>query len=208
MGFEEVALERLRRYRRAADRALALSSEAEEAARRFSERLFRGLERVAGLAERAGFDARAAREGDLFAVRLGAGPEDGALVTFGVSGGAAAETDEDLMHEELSRFVLDPSGYSGRIVAWSESIGEGPCQVVAVYRDGVWKTKGVLVERARGRIDDPDEVVDGFCLRILGRIADLAAPTEWAGRRWAAERYPLPEFSRTGRLPTETRWLR
>ncbi len=42
------------------------------------------------------------------------------------------------MHEELSRYVLDPSGYSGRILGWSEQVGESPCQIFAVYRDGLW----------------------------------------------------------------------
>jgi hypothetical protein len=38
-----------------------------------------------------------------------------------------AETDEDLMHEDLSRYVLDPSGYSGRILSFSRSAGDRPC---------------------------------------------------------------------------------
>ena len=93
------------------------------------------------------------------------------------------------MHEELSRYVLDPSGYSGRILGFSEAVGETPSQVFAVYRDGVWKTKGTFVEKARGRIDDPEEVLHGFSLRVLGRLVDLAGPrgrtpskTSWRGR--------------------------
>src|SRR3712207_7269992 len=35
------------------------------------------------------------------------------------------------------------------------------CQTFAVYRDGVWKTRGIFVEKARGRVDDPDEVLNG-----------------------------------------------
>jgi hypothetical protein len=72
---------------------------------------------------------------------------------------AAAESDEDLMHEELSRYVLDPSGYSGRIVGFSESAGEQPCQIFAVYRGAAgpkvstpwliaWKTIGSRPRRA------------------------------------------------------------
>lgn len=208
MGFEEGALGRLRRYREGADRTLALSQEAEDGARRLAERLFAGLERVAGLAREAGFEVEVAREGGLLTLRLRAGTGAEAAVAFGAVPGAAAETDEDLMHEELSRYVLDPSGYSGRVLGWSESVaGEGPCQVFAVYRDGVWKTKGTFVEKARGRADDPDDVLGGFCLRIFGRLVDLAAPTEWAGRRWGTGSYSPEDLLAGRRPPTETRWL-
>ena len=206
MGFEESALARLRRYRGEADRASQLEREAGEAARRLSGRLFGGLEYAAALGRQAGFEVETARE-KVFTLRVSAGP--GATATFGLLEGAAAETDEDLMHEELSRYVLDPSGYSGRILGWSEQVGEkGPCQIFAVYRDGVWKTKGVFVEKARGRVDDPDEVINGFCLRILGRLIDLAAPTAGAGRRWAGGPYALADLLEGRRFPTETRWFR
>ena len=102
-----------------------------------------------------------------------AGPGREAGVSFGVVSGAAAETDEDLMHEELSRYSLEPSGYSGRILGWSAEAGDAPCQTFAVYRDGVGRP-GAFVTRARGRVDDPDDVLNGF-LRILGRLIDLAS---------------------------------
>lgn len=137
-------------------------------------------------------------------VQTGA-PDAEARLTLGLLRGAAAETDEDLMHEELSRYYLDPSGYSGRILCWSETVGEDACQTFAVYRDGVWKTKGVFVERARGKLDDPDDVINGFCLRITGRLIDLAALTGGAGRRWAEERYTLPELLGGESFPTELR---
>ena len=205
MGFEESALARLRRYRGEADRASQLEREAGEAARRLSGRLFGGLEYAAALGRQAGFEVETARE-KVFTLRVSAGP--GATATFGLLEGAAAETDEDLMHEELSRYVLDPSGYSGRILGFSEQLGEDPCQVFAVYRDGVWRTKGLLVEKARGNVDDPDEVLNGFCLRILGRLIDLAVPTRGAGRRWAGGPYALADLLRGERFPTDTRWLR
>jgi hypothetical protein len=208
MGFEEGALARLRRYREEADRSLELAREAEEAARRFSERLFGGLEYTAALGREADFEAETAREEGVFTVRVSAGPGATAEAAFGLLEGAAAETDEDLMHEELSRYVLDPSGYSGRIVGFSEGTGEGPCQIFAVYRDGVWKTRGILVEKARGKLDDPDEVLNGFCLRILGRLIDLAAPTGGSGRRWAEGPYALTDLQKRERFPTETRWFR
>jgi hypothetical protein len=66
----------------------------------------------------------------------------------------------------------------------------------------------MLVERARGRVDDPDEVLNGFCLRILGRLVDLAAPTEGSGRRWAEGQYLLEDLLEGKRFLTETRWLR
>jgi hypothetical protein len=47
MSFEEGALARLGRYRAEADLSLELVRETEEAARRFSERLFGGLEYTA-----------------------------------------------------------------------------------------------------------------------------------------------------------------
>ncbi len=208
MGFEEGALARLRRYRAEADRSLELVREAEEAARRFSERLFGGLEYTAAIGREAGFEVETAREEEVLTLRLSAGPGAAEEAAFGLLRGAAAETDEDLMHEDLSRYVLDPSGYSGRIVGFSESAGDEPCQIFAVYRDGVWKTKGIFVEKARGRVDDPDEVLNGFCLRILGRLIDLAAPTGGSGRRWAEGPYALQNLMEGRRFPTQTRWFR
>ena len=184
MGFEESALTRLRRYREEADRSVELAREVEGVTRRFSERLFGGLEYAAVLAREAGFEVEASHVGGFFALGLTAAPGMEAGVEFGVPGGAAAEVDENLMHEELSRYNLDPSGYSGRVLGWSRPVGEGPCQTFAVYRDGVWKTKGVFVAKARGKVDDPDDVLNGFCLRILGRLVDLAATTGGVGRQW------------------------
>jgi hypothetical protein len=112
------------------------------------------------------------------------------------------------MHEDLSRYSLDPSGYSGRILGWSEEAGEEPCQTFAVYGDGVWKTKGLLVAKAHGRVDDADEILNGFCLRIVGRLVDLAALTGGAGRRWAPEPYALPDHLSGKEHPTEVRWPR
>lgn len=187
MGFEESALTRLRRYRGEADRSVELALEIEGVTRRFSDRLFGGLEYAASLGRQAGFEIEAANVGGFFAlgVTVAAGME--ARVEFGVLGGVAAEADEDLMHEELSRYSLDPSGYSGRVLGWSRAVGEGPCQTFAVYRDGVWKTKGLFVAKARGKVDDPDDVLNGFCLRILGKLIDLATTTGGVGRRWGDE---------------------
>ncbi len=209
MGFEEGALARLRRYRGEADLSLELAREAHGAARRFSERLFGGLERAAELGREAGFEAEIAGDRGSFTLRVSAGAGAHAQATFGLLEGAAAETDEALMHEELSRYVLDPSGYSGRILGFSHSAAEDkPCQVFAVYRDGVWKTRGLFVERARGKIDDPDEVIFGFALRILGRLIDLAAPTGGSGRRWRGGSYSLADLLEGRPFPTETRWFR
>ncbi len=205
MGFKESALARFRRYREEADRSLGLVREAEATARKFSERLFSGLQYATVLGREAGFDIGTESAKDLLTLRVVAGPGAEARAAFGLVPGAAAETDEDLLHEELSRSSLDPSGYSGRILGWSEQTGEDVCQVFAVYRDGIWKTRGLFVARARGRIDDPDEVLNGFCLRILGRLIDLAALTGGAGRRWGREPYALPELLAGRRHPTELR---
>ena len=205
MGFEESALARLRRYREEADRSLGLIREAQDAARLFAGRLFAGLEYAAILAREAGFETEATRAGDVLDLRIAAAPGAGAGVSFGLLRGASAETDEDLMHEELSRYDLEPSGYSGRVLGWLAEAGEEPCQTFAVYRDGVWKTKGLFVTKARGRVDDPDEVLNGFCLRILGRLVDLAAATGGAGRRWSGNAYPLSGFLQGEPFPTETR---
>lgn len=206
MGFEESALIRLRRYRGEADRSVELAREVEGATRRFSERLFGGLEYAAVLAREAGFGVEASQIGGFFALGVVVVPGMEARVEFGTPGGAAAEVDEDLMHEELSRYSLDPSGYSGRVLGWSRAVGKGPCQTFAVYRDGVWKTKGVFVAKARGRIDDPDDVLNGFCLRILGRLVDLAATTGGVGRRWgAAEGYSLVRHLDGEAAPIELR---
>ena len=208
MGFEESALARLRHYRREADRSLGLVREAEDAAGLFAGRLFAGLEYAAVLAREAGFEAEATRAGDVIDLRLAPAPGAEAIVSFGLVRGAAAETDEDLMHEELSRYNLEPSGYSGRVLGWSAEAGEGPCQTFSVYRDGAWKTKGLFVAKARGRVDDPDEVLNGFCLRILGRLVDLAAATGGVGRRWSDGAYALSDLLRGEPFPTETRFPR
>jgi hypothetical protein len=208
LGFEESALARLRRYREEADLSLEVRRGIEETARRFSERLFAGLEHVATLGRRAGFGTETEREGGVLVLRVEAAPGSEARLTFGLVGGAAAETDEDLMHEDLSRFHLDPSGYSGRILGWSEMAGEEPCQTFAVYGDGMWKTKGLFVAKARGRVDDPDEAINGFCLRIVGRLVDPAALTGGGGRKWAEARYTLPDLLSGKEHPTETRWPR
>jgi len=206
LGFRESALTRLRRYRGEADRSLGLVRDVEDVTRRFSGRLFGGLEHVAGLGREAGFEIEASRTGTLLVLGVIAAPGMEARAEFGPVGGAAAEADEDLMHEELSRYSLDPSGYSGRVLGWSRAVGEGPCQTFAVYRDGVWKTKGVFVAKARGKVDDPDEVLNGFCLRILGRLVDLAATTGGVGRRWSdARAYDLARYLEGDDAPTERR---
>lgn len=210
MGFEESALTRLRRYREEADLSLEVRRGIEEATRRFSERLFVGLEYAAALGRRAGFGLEAERAKDVLVLRVEAAklPGSEARLTLGLVRGVAAETDEDLMHEALSRFHLDPSGYSGRILGWSEEAGEEPCQTFAVYGDGVWKTKGLFVAKARGRVDDPDDVLNGFCLRVLGRLVDLAALTGGAGRRWTQGPYTLPDLLSGKEHPTKIRWPR
>jgi hypothetical protein len=205
LGFEESALNRLRRYRDEADRSLGFIREAEEAARSFSVRLFAGLEYTSALGRQAGFGIETTHASGVLDLRVIAGPNSGASVSFGLLEGVAAEIDEDLMHEKLSCYSLKPSGYSGRIFGWSEEAGEEPCQTFAVYRDGVWKTKGLFVTKARGRVDDPDEVLNGFCLRILGRLIDLAAMIGGAGRRWAGDTYTLSDFLTGKAYPNETR---
>ena len=208
MGFEKSALARLRRYREEADWSLGQVREAEATARRFAARLFAGLEYTAVLGRQAGFGVETAYAGGAIDLRAVAGPGSEAGVSFGVVPGAAAETDEDLMHEELSHYSLEPSGYSGRILGWSEEAGDATCQTFAVYRDGVWKTKGLFVAKARGKVDDSDDVLNGFCLRIVGRLLDLASLTGGAGRRWTGEPYALKDLLEGKRAPTTLRWPR
>ena len=206
MGFEESALSRLRRYREEADGSLGRVREAEAMARRFSERLFAGLEYTTVLGRQAGFEMETTHARGALDLRAVAGPGAEAGVSFGVVPGAAAETDEDLMHEELSRYSLEPSGYSGRILGWSENAGDAPCQTFAVYRDGVWKTSGLFVAKARGKVEDPDDIINGFCLRIVGRLIDLASLTGGAGRRWSDDAYSLKDLLEGRSAPTALRW--
>jgi hypothetical protein len=208
LGFEESALKRLRRYRVEADVSLEVRREIGETTCRFSERLFGGLEYVAALGRRSGFGMEVERTREVLVLRVETVAGTRARLTLGLVGGTAAETDEDLMHEELSRYNLDPSGYSGRILGWSEEAGEEPCQIFTVYRDGVWKTKGLFVARARGRVDDPDEVLNGFCLRIVGQLVDLAALIGGVGKRWSDESYTLPDLLAGKEHPMEVRWPR
>ena len=165
---------------------------------------------MAALGCRSGFSIEVERTSDVLVLQVEAAKLPGARarLTLGLLSGVAAETDEDLMHENLSRYNLDPSGYSGRILGWSEQTGEDPCQTFAVYRDGAWKTRGLFVAKARGRVDDPDEVLNGFCLRIVGRLVDLAALTDEVGKRWSDEPYTLPDLLSGKEHPTEIRWPR
>ena len=208
MGFEESALERLRHYRGEADRSLKVRRKVEATARRFSERLFAGLEYAVVLGQQASFEMEVERAKDVLVLKVEVAPGAEVRFTLGLISGAAAETDEELMHEDLSHYSLDPSGYSGRILGWSEAVEEEPCQTFAVYGDGVWKTKGLFVAKARGQVNDPDEILNGFCLRILGRLVDLAALTGGMGRRWTEDQYTLREFLSRKEHPTETRWPR
>ena len=208
MGFEESALGRLRRYREEADRSLGAVREAEAAARRFADRLFAGLEYTAVLGRQAGFEVRSTYAGGALDLRIIAGKGAEAGLSFGVVPGAAAETDENLMHEELSHYSLEPSGYSGRILGWSEEAPDKPCQTFAVYRDGVWKTSGLFVAKARGNVEDHDDVINGFCLRILGRLIDVASLIGGAGRSWTEEPYSLKHLLEAQQPPTALRWPR
>ncbi|MDQ3926023.1 MAG: hypothetical protein M3272_03425 [Actinomycetota bacterium] len=208
MGFEESAIARLRRYREEADRSLEVRRGVEETTRRFSGRLFGGLEYMAALARQASFGVEVERARDVLVLRVEAATGTEARLTLSLISGVAAEINEDLMHEDLSRYSLDPSGYSGRILGWSKEAGEEACQIFAVYGDGMWKTKGLFVAKARGRVNDPDETLNGFCLRILGRLADLAALTGGVGRKWAEAPYTLPDLLSGKAHPTETRWPR
>jgi hypothetical protein len=209
VGFEDSALARLRRYREEASRSLEVRRGIEETTRRFSRQLFGGLEYVAALGRQAGIGTEVERGEDVLVLRVEAAklPGTQASLTLGlVTGVVAAETDEDLMHEDLSRYSLDPSGYSGRILGWLEEAGEESCQAFAVYGDGVWKTKGLFVAKARGRVDNADEILNGFCLRMVGRLVDLAALTGGVGRRWAPEPYALSDLLSGKEHPTEVRW--
>ncbi len=53
-----------------------------------------------------------------------------------------------------------------------------------------------------------DEVLNGFCLRIIGRLVDLAVPTGGSGRRWAGGPYALADLLEEKGFPTETRWFK
>ena len=189
MSFEESALKRLRRYREEAEVSLEVRRSIEETTRRFSEQLFGGLEYAAALGRRSGFGMEVERAREVLVLRVETAPGTGARLTLGLVVGTAAETDEGLMHEELSRYNLDPSGYSGRILGWSEEAGEEPCQIFAVYRDGVWKTKGLFVSKARGRVNDSDEVLNGFCLARGSRGAH-----RWRGKAMGTGALCSPGF--------------
>ena len=76
-----------------------------------------------------------------------------------------------------------------------------PCTATAFGR--LW---GSSVTRARGRVDDPDDVLNGFCLRILGRLIDLASLSGGAGRHWTDEPYALKDLLEGRRPPTKLRW--
>jgi hypothetical protein len=130
MGFEESALTRLRRYREEADLSLEVRRGIEEATRRFSERLFVGLEYAAALGRRAGFGLEAERAKDVLVLRVEAAKLPGAeaRLTLGLVRGVAAETDEDLMHEALSRYHLDPSVYSAGSSAGRRRQGRSPAR--------------------------------------------------------------------------------
>ena len=122
MGFEESAIARLRRYREEADRSLEVRRGVEETTRRFSGRLFGGLEYMAALARQASFGVEVERARDVLVLRAEAATGTEARLTLSLISGVAAEINED-----LSRYSLDPSAYSGRILGWSEEAGEEAC---------------------------------------------------------------------------------
>ena len=111
MGFEDSALARLRRYREEAGRSLEVQRGIEETTRRFSGRLFGGLEYVASLGRQAGIRMELERAKDVLVLRVEVAKLPGAEASFTlglVASVVAAKTDEDLMHEDLSRYSLDP----------------------------------------------------------------------------------------------------
>ena len=57
-------------------------------------------------------------------------------------------------------------------------------------------------------MDASDEILNGLCLRVLGRLVDLAVPTEGSGRRWGEGPYTLADLRKGKRFPTETRWFK
>ncbi|WP_119065481.1 hypothetical protein [Rubrobacter indicoceani] len=207
MDFDAGAVARFRRYRKHADATLGDMRLAEEAARAFCERFFEELEYCTRYANEAGFEASTDRSERRMRLKLSAAEGAGAEVVFARLEGAAHETEEFLLHETLSRHTLPSEGYSGRVLGWAPP-EEEPCQTFSVYRDGSWRTTGLLVERSRGKTGDPKEVLRGFCLRILGRVVDLCAPTDGVGRVWRTEKYRLSEYGRGAEPPVETRWLK
>ena len=70
MGFEDSALARLRRYRKEAGRSLGVRRGIEETTRRFSGRLFGGLEYVAALGRQAGVRTEVDRGADVLVLRV------------------------------------------------------------------------------------------------------------------------------------------
>jgi hypothetical protein len=44
-------------------------------------------------------------------------------------------------------------------------------------------------------VDDPEEVINGFCLRIFGRLITLAVPTDGAERCWVEDPYSLKNLT-------------
>ena len=218
-SFEEITRQRLRRYRNETQEVLDLVAATEAATREFADRLFGGLEYVCRLARESGFDGLVAERGaergtdspaDTLKITVAVRAGMQTTATFGLVPGAAAETDEALIHEELSRWRGEPSGYSGRVLGWSDAAdgGNRPCQVFAVYRDGLWKTDGKFVARSRGRLEDPENVLNGFCLRIVGRAIDLAASTQGSSRNWESQEYSLGAYLAGEPPPTGLRWPR
>jgi hypothetical protein len=89
LGFEESTLERLRRYRAEADRSLEVLRGIEETTRRFSGRLFAGLEYAAALGRQAGFGVEVERAKAVLVLKVEAAPGAEARLTLGLVGGAA-----------------------------------------------------------------------------------------------------------------------
>ncbi|MDP8972032.1 MAG: hypothetical protein M3N45_02395, partial [Actinomycetota bacterium] len=71
MGFEDSALARLRRYREEAGRSLEVQRGIEASTRRFSGRLFGGLEYVAALGRQAGIGMEVECGEDVLVLRIG-----------------------------------------------------------------------------------------------------------------------------------------
>ena len=203
MGFEESALARLRRYREEAEAPLDRSV-SRATTRRFAERLFAGSSNTSGWAAGRLRDRGPPTAGGAFDLRAVAEHGSEAGVTSWVVPGAAAEADEDLMHEELRRYSLKLRVLRPHHSAVREA-PEAPCQTFAYTQTGCGSPRALVAKAPRqGRRSRRHHK------RLLPQ--DSGAPDRpgfpHRRRRQTLDRgaYSLRDLLEGRRAPTELRW--
>ena len=152
-----------------------------------------------------GLEMEVERTRDVLILRVEVAPNAVARLTLGLL--STAETDEDLIHEDLSRYNLDPSGYPGRIPAWSRRQDRSfarPSESMPTA--GGRRSPPSLQRPAEGRRPGPRS--QRFVFADSRAARGPGGAYRGVGRWWSGESYTLPDLLSRKEHPTELRWPR